>query len=153
MKIMLKSVLIALCLFAATVHSQELKVDVISVPEVCEQKSKAGDTLTMHYTGTLTDGKKFDSSTRVTALFRVCVGREKKSLAWMLYIIVIYGENETSSKISVSLCLIGDLTAIVSLSKTNKQENRKRFLGAYLWRNALLYQCDSSAEWTCSLAT
>lgn len=42
---MLKSVLIALCLFAATVHSQELKVDVISVPEVCEQKSKAGDTV------------------------------------------------------------------------------------------------------------
>ncbi|CAH2034923.1 unnamed protein product, partial [Iphiclides podalirius] len=41
---------------------KELKVDVVSVPEGCSVKSKHGDMLTMHYTGTLDDGHKFDSS-------------------------------------------------------------------------------------------
>ncbi|KAF9924418.1 Peptidyl-prolyl cis-trans isomerase fpr2 [Linnemannia zychae] len=41
----------------------ELKIDVVSKPEGCKVLSKAGDKLSMHYTGTLhKTGSKFDSS-------------------------------------------------------------------------------------------
>lgn len=52
-----------LALVACVAYAEDkLKVDVVSVPEGCEVKSKNGDMLTMHYTGRLTDGTKFDSS-------------------------------------------------------------------------------------------
>jgi FK506-binding protein 14 len=40
----------------------ELKVEVLFKPETCEKKSEPNSLLTMHYTGTLLDGTKFDSS-------------------------------------------------------------------------------------------
>lgn len=60
----LRCVLVVLALAGATFAGPEvteLKVDVVSVPEGCSVKSKHGDMLTMHYTGTLDDGHKFDS--------------------------------------------------------------------------------------------
>lgn len=54
--------------FAGT-EVTELKVDVESVPEGCTTKSKHGDMLTMHYTGTLDNGHKFDSRLVLTMFF------------------------------------------------------------------------------------
>ncbi|XP_058451779.1 FK506-binding protein 2 [Malaya genurostris] len=59
---MISKVLVLSCLVAVVICESKLKVDVVSVPEGCTTKSKSGDMLTMHYTGKLTDGTKFDSS-------------------------------------------------------------------------------------------
>ncbi|XP_052869839.1 FK506-binding protein 2 [Anopheles cruzii] len=59
---MLSKLIIVSCLVAVAIAEGELKVDVVSVPEGCTTKTKNGDMLTMHYTGKLTDGTKFDSS-------------------------------------------------------------------------------------------
>lgn len=41
---------------------EELKIEKVHLPTECAQKTKEGDNLSMHYTGTLADGSKFDSS-------------------------------------------------------------------------------------------
>ncbi|XP_011692101.1 PREDICTED: FK506-binding protein 2 isoform X1 [Wasmannia auropunctata] len=54
--------IVALSRAADNAESGGLKVEKMYMPEVCDVRSKKGDQLTMHYTGTLQDGSKFDSS-------------------------------------------------------------------------------------------
>lgn len=70
---MSKIALIALttCCWIGVIVAEEFKVETVYLPESCDRKSKNGDSLTLHYTGTLAGNKKFDSRS-VTLLHYTC---------------------------------------------------------------------------------
>jgi len=79
---------LAVLLFAGYVLSEPeltpsgLGVEHVSKPEVCERVAKNGDVLTMHYTGTLEDGKKFDSSYDRSEPFKFQIGVGQVIKGW-----------------------------------------------------------------------
>lgn len=51
-----------------------LKIEFVEKVDACEKEAKNGNLLTMHYTGTLEDGTKFDSSLDRSEPFKFQIG-------------------------------------------------------------------------------
>lgn len=59
-----------------------LKIEVVEKPEKCPRTTKVGDSLSMHYTGRLVDGKKFDSSRDRGKTFDFTLGKGMVIQGW-----------------------------------------------------------------------
>ena len=59
-----------------------LGIEYISKPDPCDRLARNGDLLEMHYTGTLEDGKKFDSSYDRSEPFKFQIGVGQVIKGW-----------------------------------------------------------------------
>ncbi|KAK4048476.1 Peptidyl-prolyl cis-trans isomerase fpr2 [Microbotryomycetes sp. JL221] len=66
----------------AGANKGELQIDVVHKPSQCYIKSQKGDTLSMHYDGTLADGTPFDSSRKRGQPFNFQIGRGQVIQGW-----------------------------------------------------------------------
>eukprot|EP01094_Clydonella_sp_ATCC50884_P009000 TRINITY_DN18538_c0_g1_i1.p2 TRINITY_DN18538_c0_g1~~TRINITY_DN18538_c0_g1_i1.p2 ORF type:complete len:134 (+),score=45.85 TRINITY_DN18538_c0_g1_i1:213-614(+) len=85
MRVLLLALALALCAAALASDSSDfakLQIGVKSRPDECTRKSKSGDTLSMHYTGKLTDGTKFDSSLDRGTPFEFTLGSGQVIQGW-----------------------------------------------------------------------
>ncbi|CAI8029173.1 Peptidyl-prolyl cis-trans isomerase FKBP2 [Geodia barretti] len=90
MNVLLLLIVAATALLLAEGKDQELRIGVKKRPETCDMRSKSGDRLSMHYTGTLEDGTEFDSSVPRNQPFEFTLGSGQ----------VIKGEDHQSINIS-----------------------------------------------------
>merc|ERR1739848_307889 len=87
-RLIMKSSLILLASIATLalaepeVRPSGLKVEYVEVPESCDRKAKNGQMLTMHYTGTLEDGTKFDSAVDRNEPFKFQIGVGQVIQGW-----------------------------------------------------------------------
>ena len=83
MKVFLAVVaVVATVLADPEVKDSGLKVEYVSKPDSCDKVARNGDMLTMHYTGTLEDGKKFDSSYDRSEPFKFQIGVGQVIKGW-----------------------------------------------------------------------
>merc|ERR1712079_890134 len=82
MKFFLMTMLVVVASAEPEVKESGLKVELISKPDSCDRVARNGDMLEMHYTGTLEDGKKFDSSYDRSEPFKFQIGVGQVIKGW-----------------------------------------------------------------------
>merc|ERR1711981_814274 len=82
MKVFLMSVLVVATMADPELKESGLKVEYLSKPDSCDKVARNGDMLEMHYTGTLEDGKKFDSSYDRSESFKFQIGVGQVIKGW-----------------------------------------------------------------------
>jgi len=82
MKVLVALVAVVAVIADPEVKDSGLKVEYISKPDSCDRVARNGDMLEMHYTGTLEDGKKFDSSYDRSEPFKFQIGVGQVIKGW-----------------------------------------------------------------------
>merc|ERR1712079_948615 len=82
MKFFLMTMLVVVASAEPEVKDSGLKVEYLSKPDSCDKVARNGDMLTMHYTGTLEDGSKFDSSVDRNEPFKFQIGVGQVIKGW-----------------------------------------------------------------------
>ena len=82
MKVILTLAALAAVLAEPEARDSGLAVEYVSKPDSCDRVARNGDMLEMHYTGTLEDGKKFDSSYDRSEPFKFQIGVGQVIKGW-----------------------------------------------------------------------
>ncbi|QQP53857.1 Peptidylprolyl isomerase [Caligus rogercresseyi] len=129
----LSSLLFSALILSAGAEVEEresgLKIEVVEKPSDCGTVAKNGDMLSMHYTGTLEDGTKFDSSRDRNEAFSFQIGRE----FWVRSQVMDEERQSLINWICLLACLFLGISSFPPALDTGEGGRRRHSRGATLY--------------------